>query len=302
MQRWLPDYQTRDRDIVDYDEFTVPGCDVKFRGPGFDPFTAEQDSFFTCIGAAQTYGCFYEPFSKLLADRIGLKALNLAVGGAAPGFYLQYPSLIDAIRRSKFVVLQAMAARQETNSRFEADGHVEFLRDRIKGDSVSSAMAWRRVLEEDFDNAPRYVAETRQSWLETTRKLLDRVKAPVIYFWFSQRGPDYEIDWKALGAQKENAAGLLSEIWGDHPHLVDGPTARSAAAMCDAEAYSLSGRGMGAMLVNRHTGQPINGADYKDKGLEYLPLLSGRNDYYPSAEMHEDAADALEPVARRLIG
>jgi hypothetical protein len=305
MQRWCPDYQTLDIEIADYQEFTVGGCDLKFRGPGFDPFAEAQGSFFTCIGAAQTYGRFYErPFPKLLAERLGLKALNLAVGGAGPGFYFQYPSLIDAANRGRFVILQAMAARHDTNSRFEADGHVEFLKDLVKGDSVDSGTAWRRIVDEDFENAPRYIAETRQSWLEETRRLIDAISVPVIFFWYSSREPDYEIDWDAMHERKARGEyiDLLNGLWGDVPQIVDGPTARAAAAMCQAEARCLSSRGMGAVLINRHTGKPIDPADYKDRGLEYHPLAAGRNHYYPSAEMHEDAADALEPVVRRVVG
>jgi len=170
MQRWYPEYQVRDEDIIDYHEFTVPGCDVKFRGPGFDPFAAQDGSFFTCLGAAQTFGCFYErPFPTILAERIGLRPLNLGVGGTGPGFYLQYPSLIDAMNRGKFVILQCMAARHETNSRFEADGYVEFVRDRVKGDSVNSGDAWRRIIDEEFEQAPKYVAESRASWWTPSR-------------------------------------------------------------------------------------------------------------------------------------
>jgi hypothetical protein len=305
MQRWCPDYQTLDVEIADYQEFTVPGCDIRFRGPGFDPFAEAQGSFFTCIGAAQTYGRFCErPFPKLLADRIGLKALNLAVGGAGPGFYLQYPSLVDAANRGKFVILQAMAARHDTNSRFEADGHVEFLKDLIKGDSVDSGTAWRRIVDEDFENAPKYIAETRLSWLEETRRLIDSISVPVIFFWYSSREPDYEIDWDAMRERKAHGQyiDLLNGLWGDVPQIVDGPTARAAAAMCRAEASCLSSRGMGAILINRRTGKPIDPADYKDRGLEYYPLAAGKNHYYPSAEMHEDAADALEPVVRQVVG
>lgn len=308
MQRWYPEYQVRDEDIIDYQEFTVPGCDVKFRGPGFDPFKVPQGSFFTCLGAAQTYGCFFErPFPNILAERTGLMALNLAVGGTGPGFYLQYPSLIDAMNRGKFVILQCMAARHESNSRFEADGYVEFVRDRVKGDSVNSGDAWRRIIDEEFDKAPNYVAESRASWLETTRRLVDAIKVPVIFFWYSRREPDYAIDWDAIREQTERrrrgeyTGHFIDGLSGDFPHYVDGPTARAAAAMCDVEAQCLSNRGMGARLMNRHTGKPIDPADYKDRGPEYQAIYSGRNDYYPSAEMHEDAADALEPVVRKLI-
>lgn len=308
MQRWYPEYQIRDVDILDYQEFTVPGCDVKFRGPGFDPFAVEEGSFFTCLGAAQTYGCFFEkPFPDLLAEKTGLKALNLAVGGTGPGFYLQYPALIEAMNRGRFVILQCMAARHETNSRFEADGYVEFVKDRVKGDSVDSGTAWRRIIDEEFDNAPRYVAESRASWLETTRRLVDAIKVPVIFFWYSRRAPDYEIDWDAIREQKERrdrgeyTGHFIDGLSGDFPHYVDGPSARAAAAMCDAQAECLSNRGMGAVLLNRNTGKPINPADYQDRGPEYQALYTGRNDYYPSAEMHEDAAEALLPVVKAVM-
>ena len=133
MNQWFPDYPARDGDNVDYHPFTRDGCPVPFRGPGFDPLAVPEGSFFTCLGAAQTYGCFVErPFPDLLADRLGLSALNLAVGGAGPGFYLQYPALVAAMNRGRFVVLQAMEARHEANSRFATDGYVEFLRDRTR--------------------------------------------------------------------------------------------------------------------------------------------------------------------------
>ena len=85
-QQWYPEYQARDADIVDYQEFALAGCDVRFRGPALDPWAQPQGSFFTCLGAAQTYGCYYaHPYPQLLAERFGMPALNLAVGGTGPG-------------------------------------------------------------------------------------------------------------------------------------------------------------------------------------------------------------------------
>lgn len=309
MQRYLPEYQTRDIDILDYHEFTVAGCPARFRGPGIDPFTAAPGSFFSCLGAAQTYGCFIEkPFPQLLAERTGLSSLNLSVGGAGPGFYLQYPSLIEAMNRGSFVVLQCMAARHESNSRFEADGYVEYVRDRQRGDSVDSGTAWRRIIDEEINKAPQYVAETRASWLATMQQLVDAITVPVVFFWFSRRERDYEIDWEAIREQKarrdrgEFTGHFIDGLSGDFPHYVDGPTARGAAAMCDGEATCLSRRGMGATLINRHTGKPIDPADYAGAGPEFQALRAGRNLYYPSIEMHEDAAEALFPVVSGWIG
>jgi len=308
-QRWHPEYQTRDADIVDYREFTLPGCDVKFRGPGIDPFAQAEGSFFTCLGAAQTYGCYYEkPYPALLASQIEMPSLNLGVGGAGPGFYLQYPSLIKAMNRGRFVILQCMAARHETNSRFIADGYVEFVTDRRHGDSVDSGTAWRRVIDEDFENAARYVGESRSSWLETTRKLVAAIKVPVIFFWFSRRQPDYTIDWAEIREQRERrlrreyTGHFIDGLSGDFPHYVDGASARAAAALCAGQVECLSSRGMGAVLTNRHTGKPIDPPVYAGRGPEYQALRTGRNEYYPSAQMHEDAAEAIEPVLRAMFG
>lgn len=309
MAQWYPEYQNRDRDIVDYQEFLVPGCDVKFRGPGFDPFAVPSGSYFTCLGAAQTYGCYYEhPFPTLLADRLGLPSLNLGVGGAGPGFYIQYPALIDAMNRGKFVILQCMAARHESNCRFEADGYVEFVRDTRRGDRVDSATAWRRIIDEEFEKVADYVAQSRASWLDTTRKLLDAITVPVVFFWFSRREPDYTIDWQGIAEQRERrrcgeyTGHFIDGLSGDFPHYVDGPSARDAAALCDVEAKCLSQRGMGAALINRWTGEPLDPTKYEGLGPEYQALRSGRNEYYPSREMHADAADVLEPVVRDLLG
>ena len=54
MQRWYPDYQPRDYELVDYERFYVDGCDVPFRGPPLNPFHADPGSYFTTLGAVQT--------------------------------------------------------------------------------------------------------------------------------------------------------------------------------------------------------------------------------------------------------
>ena len=305
MQRWYPDYQTRDIDIVDYQEFRLKDCDVPFRGPAIDPFAAAPGSFFTCLGAAQTYGCYYErPFPTLLSEALGLPVLNLAVGGTGPGFYLQYPSLIEAMNRGRFVVLQAMAARHERNSRFEPDGYVEFVTDRKKGDSVTSATAWQRIMAEEPENALTYVDEVRQNWVETTRKLVKQITVPVIFFWFARRPADYAIDMDAALAQiKRREEGgdqshFVDALAGDFPHYVDGPSARAAATLCDGYAECLSPRGMGQPLVNRHTGKPMGDISFEALGPEFVGLHQTHNVYYPSAEMHEDAFRALLPAAQ----
>jgi len=302
MNQWFPDYPSRDIDIVDYEPFTLAGCPVPFRGPGFDPLTAAEGTFFTCIGAAQTYGCFVDlPFPDLLADHLGLKALNLAVGGAGAGFYLQYPALIEAMNRGRFVIVQAMAARHEGNSRFAADGYVEYMHDRKRGDSLDTVSAWSRALEEEPEAVPRLVAESQANWLESMRRLRAAITVPVVFLWFSQ-GRAAAPAWPELLADvgKRPAAELVHRMFGAFPQLVDDAMADTAAKTFTAHVRCVSERGMGAPLVNRQTGKPINPADYSGRGVEYVALATGRNDYYPSQEMHEDAAAALLEVVRKF--
>ncbi|MEJ7933926.1 DUF6473 family protein [Sphingobium sp. AN558] len=309
-QRWYPDYQDRDSDIIHYDEFLIPGCDVKFRGPGFNPFEAEQGSFFSCIGSAHTYGPYFpSPYPTLLSKELGMPVLNLGVGGTGPGFYGQYDSLIEAMNRGRFVVLQCMAARQEANSRFDTDGHVEFVKDRTTGESLNSGLAWKRIVEEDSSNALRYVAETRLSWIETIRKLVERLTVPVIFLWFTEREMAYGFDRAAFEEQIRAMADGTDENYhvnalaGEFPHFIDEWTAEAVAALCDGRAECISSRGMGKPIVSQFTGEPIAGVTQEEAAArpELTGRIDGMNRYYPSPEMHEDAAAALLPVARKIM-
>ena len=300
MHQWFPDYPTRDAEIVDYHPFTLDGCPVPFRGPAFDPQAAPEGSFFTCLGAAQTYGCFVErPFPNLLADRLGLRVLNLGVGGAGPGFSLQYPELIAAMNRGRFVIVQAMSARHEANSRFAADGYVEYLRDRKSGDSIDAVSAWCRVFEEEPDSIARLVAESQANWLESMKRLRAAITVPVIFLWFAPRKPPPPA-WSELLAEvgRRPLVELVRRMYGPFPQLVDAAMADEAAAMCNVAVSCVSERGMGAPIINRWTGKPIDPIDYRDRGVEYIALATNRNDYYPSPEMHEDAAAALFEITQ----
>jgi hypothetical protein len=309
MKLWYPDYQPRDYALVDYERFYVDGCNIPFRGPPLNPFKAEPGSYFSCLGAVQTYGAFYpRPYPSLLAGDLGIPVLNLAVGGVGPGFYTLYDRLIEAMNRGRFVILQCMAARHAGNSRLEADGYVEFVIDRRIGESVPSWSAWKRIVVDEPENLLRYAQESRRAWVDISLQLLSRIKVPVVFFYYSRRPADYEIDMAAIDAQRErirlgtDSGPFVEGLMGDFPHLVDGPSVREVAAACAGYAECLSSRGMGQPLISRFTGQPIGELEHGALGDEFtkLPRMS-HNTYYPSAEMHEDARDALLPVVRRVV-
>jgi hypothetical protein len=309
MKLWYPDYQPRDYEIVDYERFYVDGCNIPFRGPPLNPFKAAANTYFTCLGAVQTYGAWCaKPYPVLLADALGLPALNLAVGGVGPGFYTLYDRLIEAVNRGRFVILQCMAARHAGNSRFEPDGYVEFVIDRRVGDSIPSWAGWKRVIVEEPDKALRYVEETRQAWIDISQTLLSRIEVPVIFFYYSRRPAEYQIDFAAIEAQRAqlqqgiDSGPFVDGLMGDFPHLVDGRCVREVAAHCTGFAECLSSRGMGHALVSRFTGKPLLDIEHSALGDEFvkLPHMS-HNTYYPSPEMHEDACQALMPVARKVL-
>ena len=70
-------YQERDYEVVDYELYAIPGIGMA-RGPA--PDSLEAGRYFTCLGAAQTFGCFCErPFPALVAERLGVPALNFGM-------------------------------------------------------------------------------------------------------------------------------------------------------------------------------------------------------------------------------
>ena len=130
MTTWQPDYQRRDHEVVDYESWTPDGVEISLRGPAPD-LTSD---FFTCIGSAHTFGCFVaRPYPVVLAELLGVPALNLGLGSAGPQFFSARPELVALANRSAFVVLQFMAARQASNSLFESIDGTEHLRVRRGG-------------------------------------------------------------------------------------------------------------------------------------------------------------------------
>jgi hypothetical protein len=303
----VPGYQERDREVVDYRQFELQGTGLSFRGPA--PDRLEPGGYLACIGAAQTFGCFCEhPFPALLQERLGLPVLNLGYGGAGPAFFLERPALLELVNRARGVVVQVMSARSESNARFESGG-LEFLRRRSDGARLGAALAWRAELDGERllprVRAPlvrwglrrvgrlrtrRLVAETRRNWIESYRGLAAALHVPKVLFWFSKRGPDYRGSYRTLPA-----------LFGEFPQLVNRAMVTELAPCFDAYVECISSRGSPQLLRSRTTGEPCRvdpGADRADLGGETW----SHNRYYPSPQMHEDAAEALVGVVRRQLG
>jgi hypothetical protein len=296
----LSGYQSRDEEVVDYQMCELPGTGLSFRGP--QPVSLDAGTYFSCIGAAQTFGCFCErPFPVLLAQRYGLPALNLGYGGAGPFFFLRHPPLLRYLNRSRFVVVQVMSGRSEDNSLFQSGG-LEYLVRRRDGRRFSAAAAWHSVLEGNYywnklpvgkqlarricrargrRQAQRLVSENRRNWCRSYRQLLAAIECPKVLFWFSKRSPDLVDDFSDVNT-----------LFNEFPHLVTRAMVESLRDACDLYVECVTQRGSPQPLISRHTGLPCTVDLSKDRD-DFAGIVWTHNPYYPSPQMHEDAADAL---------
>jgi hypothetical protein len=291
-------YETRDWEIVDYQTYYLKNTKLPFRGP--EPQTLEKNKYFVCIGAAQTLGCFTEkPYPTLLQEKLNLQVLNLGYPGAGPYFFLKNEELLKYINDAKFAVIQVMSGRSESNSLFDSGG-LEYLTRRSDGIKIGSDLAYEEVLK---SNKKKYVkeliSETRQNWINNYKELLENITIPKILFWFSTRNPNYrEIylckNYATIPAffGKSSARALF----GKFPQLVNSEMINQVKEYSDEYVECVSSRGMPQLLVSRFTGQPTT----IDPGMARKDLGDGKkekyNNYYPSPEMHVDAASMLEKV------
>lgn len=284
---WNPGYQKRDIEIVDYQEYRIDGIDEALRGPEPD---LSGGAYFSCIGAAQTFGVFVEqPFPALLARETGLAALNFGLPAAGPGFYAAYDRMIDLINAGRFCIVQVMAARAEANSLYAAEGYCETVRDRATGEVVSSFTSWSRIVAEDPAALPRLVAETQENWVASYRRLFDRITVPTLLVWISHDRKTTDV----LDLSQPD----INELYFKFPQFVDAGALQRIIPMADAFVACESTRNYGHPLVSRFTGEPT-AADNELIHPSGKGQILTTNHYYPSPEMHEDIAADIAGVLR----
>ncbi len=304
----LPGYQKRDQEIVDYQMYSLGKTGLWFRGPKIG--SLKPGEYFVCIGAAQTFGCFCEqPFPTLLQEKLNLPGLNLGYGGAGPYFFLKHPELLEYINRAKFVIVQVMSGRSESNSLFDSGG-LEFLTRRSDGIRLGADDAYREVLEGNAVwrkasigqkyarriakifgamTAKRLVDETRSNWINNYRSLLGQIAVPKILFWFSKRVPDYKEKYHNLSA-----------LFNEFPQLVTLRMVEEIGDFSDEYVECVSKRGSPQPLFSRFTGEATTvdpTCDRQDLGGK----IWTHNAYYPSPEMQLDAAKVLAPICRKYL-
>jgi hypothetical protein len=304
----LSGYQRRDFEIVDYQMYQLGRTGLQFRGPALDERSPGE--YFTCIGAAQTFGCFCErPFPVLLSATLGRAALNLGYGGAGPEFFARHPELLEYVNRGRFAIVQVMSGRSQSNSLFDCGG-LEYLTRRSDGKRLGANAAYEQLLQGPdgvrrlrprvvtrrlaralaAPRVRRIVEETRASWIDSYRRLLGAIRVPKVLFWFATREPEYVEGYGSVGA-----------LFGEFPQLVNAGMVAEVRGMCDGYVACVTRRGSPQRLASRFTGRPVT----VDPSLDRPDLRGSRpwthNRYYPSPQMHEDAASALSATCRLLL-
>ena len=271
-------YITPDRGHYDYDMTPLPGLPGSYRGPAVDP----SRPYGVCLGAAQTFGRFCEePYPLLLGRELDLPMQNLGVGGVSARHF-DRPQIVDFLNRAELIVLQVMAARSEGNSRFD-NGDSGRLRGRRVSDGKS--MRFEEFLDDLLRTEPpetvaAVVAETRANYLRNAVALLTKLRPPKVLLWLSAREPDYRIGFGSRGS-----------VLGAFPQLVDAPMVEALAAHCDAYVACVSNAGLPQPLWPAT--EPVLGTQLRE-GMLY-------NAYYPSPEIHREAAARLVPACRELL-
>lgn len=308
MNEPLSNYARRDHEVVDYSMYELAPTGLQFRGPE-RPLT--EGGYVSCLGAAQTFGCFCEtPYPALLEQRLGVPMLNLGYGGAGPRFFARQEALLEIVNRGRCAIVQVMSGRSEDNSRFESRGHERITR-KSDGRQLAADEAWWAVLELGYawrwapvgrglarqacrklarPAARRLADETRANYVESFGRLLNQVRVPVVLLWFSRRTPEYT-------ATFEN----VERFFGAFPQLIDRPTIDAIRPAADAYVECVTERGMPQPLVSRFTGEPVE-IDLAEDREDFQGRVWTANRYYPSPEMHADAAEALTPVLAELLG
>lgn len=288
--RMAADYTATDWKVVDYQIYRLDprildpeaNAPLLLRGP--QPANLAAGLYMVFIGAAQTFGRFCEqPFPTLLGRRLGLSVLNLGRGGAGPSFFSQdNDTLLEYVNGARVAVIQVMSGRSTSNSQFESRGLGHYRR-RSDGAQMGCDEAFRALLaEHPVGYVKALVAETRENWIEEYRELLRRIRVPKILFWFSTRHPAYQERY-----------GDVNGLYGAFPQLVSAWMIDRIRPYGDAYVECVSSKGLPHLLANRLTGEAVTIED--PWGGTW-----STNWYYPSPEMHEAAAKALEQACWSL--
>lgn len=273
-------YQKPDRAFIDYKAYKWGRLNQIYRGPKpkFD------DPYIACLGAAQTFGRYVEnPFPSQLADILKMPVANLGTAGAGPGFFLRDSMALEAASNAEVCIIQVMSARSLSNRMFQVRPkknaqlaavskalsdlfpHVDF-----ETFSYAHNML-NQIAEEDGEKFIEVERELKTAWVARTRLMLESIQTKKILFWFSERAPNEEPQTKDKKTKLK------------YPHYVDQAMLDAVTPFVDKIVYCISSEGLPQSLL-------VDGEAVLQTPFG-MPVRENR--YYPSPEMHQQAAEAL---------
>src|SRR5690606_37082565 len=128
---------------------------------------------------------------------------------------------------------------------------------------------------------PALVKELQTAWVESSLKLIESIDVPIVLLWFSQRHPEYR-----------QRFGTAERTLGEYPHLVTAEMLNMLRSKVTGVVECVSRRGSPQPLLSRFTGRPTTVSPANDRS-DLGGAVWHVNQYYPSPEMHADAAQLL---------
>ena len=272
-------YQGLDEGHFDYQLCELDGDPRHlFRGPAVD----RSRPYIVCLGAAQTFGRFcHKPFPQLLSEHLGLQVLNLGIGGSGPSAFLR-SHYLAWLNGAEAVVVQVLSGRSEGNSLFDNSAHGGLRGIRLS-DGVE--MRYEQFLAELIASSPtqlveEIVRETRDNYVLNMNRLLEAIRKPKILLWLSNRSPRYFPDLRSP-----------LRTLGAFPQLVNEEMLEKIRPHADVFVECIAPLREPQRLWEAD--KPIDGAALKE-GVLY-------NFYYPSPDMHVQAASMLAAACRAIL-
>ena len=273
-------YQKPDRAFINYDTYTWGRLKQVYRGPKPDL----DQPYIACLGAAQTFGRYAEnPFPAQLGDMLRVPVANFGTAGAGPGFFLRDSMALEVASNAEVCVIQVMSARSLSNRMFQVRP-----KKNAQLQAVSKALSdlfphvdfetfsyahnmLNQIAEEDPAKFVEVERELKTAWVARTRLMLESIHTKKILFWFSERAPNEE-------PVKKDKTSMLK-----YPHYVDQAMLDAVTPFVDKVVYCISNEGLPQSLL-------VDGNAVLQSPFG-MPVTENR--YYPSPEMHQQAAEVL---------
>jgi hypothetical protein len=192
-------YERLDEGQLDYSPCRYGSSKLLFRGPRQDL----DDGYLAFLGSTETYGKFVlSPFPALVAQKTGMTAINLGCVNAGVDTYHDDTTVQRICWNARACVVQVMGAHKLSNRFYSVHARrndrflgaasllrrlypeVDFAEIHFVGHLISTLSAGS---DERFALVRK---ELRRAWAVRMRRLISRIRVPVVLLWAAARAPE----------------------------------------------------------------------------------------------------------------